>query len=232
MGNPRANLLLSQLPDEDLSSLEPYLQLVSMPKDQLIYEQGSAVNYFYFPTSAVVSFSVRLSDGYQTDVGMADRSGIFPLAVLIEGDSLVSVQVRVSGLAYRMPVDILRREFSKGQALAKLVLMAIRNLLGQLSLSSACLRHHTTLQVLAKLILITSEHRGELEIEMTHGQIAQIIGVRREAITLALQRLEGVGALTCQRGRIRLTDRTRLEDITCGCYRARKYFSVFQPLLV
>ena len=56
MSYQRGNLLLEQLPAQDLQRLLPYLQLVSLSKDQVVYEQDAVVDYFYFPLTAVVSF--------------------------------------------------------------------------------------------------------------------------------------------------------------------------------
>jgi CRP-like cAMP-binding protein len=232
MNFQRGNLLLEQLPTQDLQRLLPYLQLVSLAKDQVVYQQDEVVDYFYFPLTAVVSFAIQLPDGIDTHVALADSSSMFPLSVVVDSHCLLGVHVRIPGLAYRMPVDVLRREFSQCQAFAKLVMKAVRNLLGQLSLSSACFRRHSTQQILAKVLLVALQHRVEQEIEITHGQIADIVGVRREAITLTLKQLEQRGVVECLRGKIRLRDRPMLEDMVCTCYRARKQLGVFQRLLV
>ena len=232
MSYQQGNLLLEQLPSQDLQRLLPYLQLVSLPKDQVVYEQDAVVDYFYFPLTAVVSFAVQLPDGVDTHVALADASGMFPLSVVVDSHCLLKVQVRLPGLAYRLPVDVLRREFSECQAFAKLIMKAVRNLLGQLSLGSACFRRHSTQQILAKVLLVALQHRAEPEIDITHSQIADIVGVRREAVTLTLNQLEQRGVVECLRGKIRLSDKARLEELACTCYRARRHFNMFQRLLV
>ena len=232
MNYQQGNLLLEQLPDEDFGRLRPYLQLVSLEKDQLVCEQDEEVQFFYFPLTAVVAFAITLSDVAKTDVALADCTGMFPLSVIADPHCLLGVQVLLPGLAYRLPVDILRQEFSRGQAFAKLVMKAIRNMMGQLSLSSACFRRHSTPQIVAKLLLVALQHRSEDELDITHGQIADIVGVRREAITLTLKRLENKGVLECTRGKIRLLDRLTLEGFSCDCFRMRNNVRTFQRLLV
>jgi CRP-like cAMP-binding protein len=232
MSFQQGNLLLEQLPTEDVQRLLPYLQLVSLEKNQVVFAQDAPVSHFYFPLTTVVTFSIQTSDGYQTDVALTDCSGMFSLSVVADSHCLLEVRVLLSGLAYRLPVDVLREEFSRGQALAKLVMRAVRHLLAQLSLNSACFRRHSTRQILAKLLLVALHHRREGDLEITHGQVADIVGVRREAITLALKQLEHKGALVCSRGRIRLLDRTVLEGMACDCYRARMNLGMFQRLLV
>lgn len=232
MGFQRGNLLLEQMPEEELQHLIPYLQLVSLEKDQVVCEQDELVSSFYFPLTAVVSFSLLMSDGLETDVALGDCTGMFPLSVVADSHCLLRVKVLLPGLAYRLPVDILRQEFGRGQGFSKLVMRAVRNLLAQLSLSSACFRRHSTRQILAKLLLVTLQHRRDGEMDITHGQIAEVVGVRREAITLALQQFEAKGLVQCTRGKIRLLDRSALEGVACGCYSTRNRLSMFQRLLV
>lgn len=232
MSYQRGNLLLEKLPEEDLKHLLPYLQLVSLEKGQVVCEQDSTVQHFYFPLTAVVTFSILMPDGVKTDVAVADCSSMFPLSVVADTHCLLGVEVLLSGLAYRLPVDVLRREFSRGQAFTKLVMRAVRSLLAQLSMSSACFRRHSTLQITAKLLLVALQHRSEPELEITHGQIAEIVGVRREAITLTLKQLERTGVLECLRGRVLVHDRAALEGLVCVCYQSRHHFGMFQRLLV
>lgn len=232
MSHQRGNLLLEQLPAQDLQRLLPYLQLVSLSKDQVVYEQDALVDYFYFPLTAVVSFAVQLPDGVDTHVALADASGMFPLSGVADSHCLLMVQVRLAGLAYRLPVDVLRREFSECQAFAKLIMKTVRNVLGQLSLGLACFRRHSTQQILAKVLLVALQNRVEPEMEITHSQMADIVGVRREAITLTLKELERRGVVECLRGKVRLIDKARLETLACTCYRARRHFGMFQRLLV
>jgi CRP-like cAMP-binding protein len=232
MNFQQGNRLLDQLPESDLERLRPYLQLVSLGKDQVVCEQDEEVQFFYFPLTAVVAFSITLGDVARTDVALADCTSMFPLSVIADTHCLLGVQVLLPGLAYRLPVDILRQEFARGRAFAQLAMKAVRNMLGQLSLSSACFRRHSTPQIVAKVLLVALQHRTEDELDITHGQIAEIVGVRREAITLTLKRLENKGVLECTRGKIRLFDRSALEGYSCDCFRMRNNVGMFQRLLV
>jgi CRP-like cAMP-binding protein len=232
MSFQQGNLLLDQLPAEEVERVAPYLQLVSLEKDQWVCEQDSIIAHFHFPLTAVVLLSIEMSDGFHTDVALADCTGMFPLSAVADSHCLLGVRVFLPGLAYRIPVDVLRQEFSRGQAFSKLVMRAVRILLAQLSMGTACFRRHSTRQILAKLLLMTLEHRREEGLDITHAQIADIVGVRREAITLALKQLEHKGALECTRGKIRLLDRPTLEGLACNCFRSRTQLGTFQRLLV
>jgi hypothetical protein len=55
---------------------------------------------------------------------------------------------------------------------------------------------------------------------MTQEFIANMLGGRRETVTVAAGRLQDAGLIHYTRGRLRIVDRKRLEEAGCGCYKA------------
>jgi DNA-binding Lrp family transcriptional regulator len=53
---------------------------------------------------------------------------------------------------------------------------------------------------------------------MTQELIANMLGVRREGVTEAAGKLQKLGVIRYQRGRINVLDRPRLEELSCECY--------------
>jgi hypothetical protein len=53
---------------------------------------------------------------------------------------------------------------------------------------------------------------------MTQDLIANMLGVRREGVSLAATRLQKLGVIAYARGTITILDRERLEQIACECY--------------
>ena len=60
------------------------------------------------------------------------------------------------------------------------------------------------------------------ELIMTQELIADMLGVRREGVTVAAGHLQDIGAISYVRGRIQILDRQKLEDTACECYRVVK----------
>ena len=55
---------------------------------------------------------------------------------------------------------------------------------------------------------------------MTQEFIANMLGGRRETVTVAAGRLQDAGLIHYTRGHLRIVDRKRLEETVCECYKA------------
>lgn len=53
---------------------------------------------------------------------------------------------------------------------------------------------------------------------MTHDLIADMLGVRRESVSIAAASLQKKGLIKYVRGMITMLDRRHLETIACECY--------------
>ena len=59
----KGNLLLASLSPGDLAALQPHLKPVHFEQDQVLFKAGDSIDATYFPTSAVISIVVTLSNG-------------------------------------------------------------------------------------------------------------------------------------------------------------------------
>jgi Mn-dependent DtxR family transcriptional regulator len=57
---------------------------------------------------------------------------------------------------------------------------------------------------------------------MTHDLIANMLGVRREGVSIAAGHLQKKGLIEYSRGTITMLDRGRLESTACECYKVVK----------
>jgi CRP-like cAMP-binding protein len=60
------------------------------------------------------------------------------------------------------------------------------------------------------------------ELQMTHEFISNMLGVRREGVTVAAQRLQEKGMISYVRGHIQILDRPELLSHVCECYEVVK----------
>jgi len=60
------------------------------------------------------------------------------------------------------------------------------------------------------------------KLTMTQELISNMLGVRREGVTVAAGKLQSLGVIQYCRGIITVLDRPKLENICCECYRVVK----------
>ena len=60
------------------------------------------------------------------------------------------------------------------------------------------------------------------ELQMTQEFISNMLGVRREGVTKAAQRLQEMGMISYVRGHIQILDRPQLLTHVCECYQVVK----------
>jgi CRP-like cAMP-binding protein len=83
----------------------------------------------------------------------------------------------------------------------------------------ACVSHHRLSQQLIRWILHTVDYSQSTTILFSHAELGMMLGVRREAISLALNELYLLDAVLLKRNRVEVLDRLLLEKMVCECYR-------------
>jgi predicted transcriptional regulator of viral defense system len=88
--------------------------------------------------------------------------------------------------------------------------------------TSVCNRHHTVDNAFSRLLLMSLDRSTGSELLLTHEQVANLLGVRREGVSEAAMRLQRQGLIRYSRGRIQVLDRPGIEVGTCECYKVIK----------
>ena len=130
--------------------------------------------------------------------------------------------VQSAGGAVRMKAKVLQDEFARGGKLQYLLLRYTQALITQISQTAVCNRLHSVEQQLCRWLLLSHDRVQADELIMTQELIADMLGVRREGVTVAAGRLQDAGAIKYVRGRITILDRQKLEKTVCECYRVVK----------
>ncbi len=85
--NPLENRLLARLPGEDYERLLPHLNPVTFALGDVIYEPGRAMNYLYFPTSAIASLIYTTAEGTTAEMGLVGNEGVVGIALFMGGNT-------------------------------------------------------------------------------------------------------------------------------------------------
>ncbi|HBL10317.1 MAG TPA: Crp/Fnr family transcriptional regulator, partial [Cyanobacteria bacterium UBA11162] len=189
--SPPANKLLASLPAPQYQRLTPYLEEVSLPVGQVLYEPGEVIQYVYFPNQAMVSLVSILEDGSTAEVGMVGNDGIVGYPVFLEGNLTTHrAIVQIEDTAMRMNAETLKTEFNRGETLQKLLLRYTQALLTQVSQTAACNRHHPLEERLARWLLTAHDYSLSDELPLTQEFISNMLGTRRASVTVAAGMLQ------------------------------------------
>lgn len=218
MTNPKDNRLLKSISDKDYNNIVPFLQLVRLDKGEELFAIGKRVEHIYFPTTALISLAKDLSDGLSMDSALIGKNSAVGLLLLDIDISINRAYVNSAGFAYRVNKMVLLNQIRSGESLFEIWMAAIRYLSNQLSQNVVCNRFHNVDQRLARWILMTTDALEVNHIPVTHSYLASSIGVRREAVSLSVEKMNDLGILRCTRGLIEVADRERLKAMSCECY--------------
>lgn len=217
------NRLLAALPAEVYGRLEPRLEPTSLPLGKIIYEANDRLSHVYFPTTAIVSLIYTMENGASAEMGVVGSDGVVGIAVFMGGDTTPNrAVVQSAGDALRLELRAFREEYKRIGDLHRLLLLYTQALLTQFSQSAVCNQLHSVYQRLCRCLLLSHDRVQSNELVMTQELISNILGVRREGVSVAAHQLQESGLIRYNRGRITIVDRAGLESRVCECYRVVK----------
>jgi CRP-like cAMP-binding protein len=197
----------------------PLLKLVPMELGKVLYESGDTLRYVFFPADCIVSLLYVLQDGASAEISVVGNEGLIGIALFMGGETTPSrAIVQSAGTAYRLPGQILKDEFHRDADLQLTLLRYTQALITQMAQTAVCNRHHSVDQQLCRWLLLSLDRLTTNQLTMTQELIANMLGVRREGVTEAAGKLQKLGVIQYNRGKITVIDRPKLEELCCECY--------------
>jgi CRP-like cAMP-binding protein len=197
----------------------PLLKLVPMELGKVLYESGDTLRYVFFPADCIVSLLYVLQDGASAEISVVGNEGLIGIALFMGGETTPSrAIVQSAGTAYRLPGQILKDEFHRDADLQLTLLRYTQALITQMAQTAVCNRHHSVDQQLCRWLLLSLDRLTTNQLTMTQELIANMLGVRREGVTEAAGKLQKLGVIRYNRGKITVIDRPKLEELCCECY--------------
>jgi CRP-like cAMP-binding protein len=216
---PRKNQLLATLPQAELQRWLPDLEYVELRLGEVLYEAGGKLSHVYFPTTAIISLLYVMQNGESAEIAVVGNDGVLGISLFMGGDSTPSrALVQSAGGAYRLTAQLMKEEFDRGGLVLHLLLRYTQALITQMVQTAACNKHHSLDQQLCRWLLLSLDRLQGTEMVMTQALIAHMLGVPLAGATEGALKLQAAGLINYTQGRIRVLDRTGLEERTCECY--------------
>ena len=216
---PTSNLLLASLPPEQYRRLLPDLELVELQVGDAIQKPGLPISHVVFPASGIVSMHYQLRDGAALAIALIGREGLVGISrFMVEAPPSSRSVVQSPGDGYRLGAAVIQREIRNGGHLQVLALRYIQALITQMAQTAVCTRYHNLDQQICRWLLLSLDRLPGSELNMSHELVAQLLGVRRERVSVAASHLQDANVLDYSRGHIWILDRAALEERVCECY--------------
>jgi CRP-like cAMP-binding protein len=217
--DPKANQILSALPEGEWLRWVPHFEPVKLPLGQVLYESGAHLRHIYFPTTAIVSLLYVMANGASAEIAVVGNEGLVGISLFMGGESTPSrAVVQSAGGGFRLKAEIMQHEFDRAGPVLHLFLRYTQALITQMAQTAVCNRHHTIDQQLCRWLLLSLDRLQGDELAMTQELIANMLGVRREGVTDGALKLQKAGLIRYWRGHITVLNRKGLEQRVCECY--------------
>ena len=211
--------LLARLPHDEYRRLLPDLERVRLAAKQVLYRPGEPIAHAWFPVDGVVSLHTVLDDGAAVATGLVGREGVVGLPLFLgAAGSPQRAVCQIAGDAWRLPAGAFLAAAGGGGRLPGLLRRYTQARLLLTAQAVACVRRHPPAARCAQWLLLCADRTGTERLALSHAALAQLLGVRRATVTVALGAFRRAGLLASRRGRLDLLDRPGLEAAACACY--------------
>jgi CRP-like cAMP-binding protein len=213
------NRLLDRLPEDEYVRLASSLVSTPLKLKQPLNQADDSILDVYFPTTAVVSTLVLMENGSEVETLLTGAEGMVGLTVALGLDfALHNAICQVPGKAFRLPATAFREAVERSRTLDALMRRYTAMVLRQVTQVVACNALHPVPERLCRWLLMSHDRADRDEFPMTQEFMGEMLGVRRQTVTITAGTLQAAGLITFRRGIIRIVDRSRLEEAACECY--------------
>ena len=212
------NTLLAALPRLDYEAVIASSELVDLEIKRILHEPGEEARHVYFPQSGVISMLTVLEDGSAVEIATVGNEGMVDFAAYLGMESNARWLVQVPGASLKVEASALRNIAARSDHMLSVMHNYMLAMFILVSQTAACNRRHPVEERCARWLLMTHDRVFEDQFPMTHEFLADMLGVRRPSVSIAMGILSRAGFITYRRGRVDVLDREGLESAACECY--------------
>jgi CRP-like cAMP-binding protein len=229
-----SNLLLDSLPRKEHDRVMAHCEPVELRFGKVLCEPDRPFPYLYFPLSGFISLITTLGSHRPLELALIGNEGMLGATQVLGVNAAPSrAVVQGSGSALRISPPQLRQALRECPRLLCTLNRYLYVVMVQLAQSVACGRFHEVEPRLARWLLMSHDRAHCDHLQLTHEDLADMLGVRRSGVTIAAGALQLRKLIHYSRGRITILDRQGLEAAACECYAAlnEDYTRVLRPKL-
>ena len=213
------NGFLSALSADDYELIRAHLRTVDMARDAVLVETGEVLKRAYFPHRGVISLVVKLARGEHVQVAMIGRDSLLgAFSAIGDARELNSAVVLVAGVASVLDLERLRTAAEQSASLRTLLARHGLAVYAQIQQTAGCNAAHPVESRLSRCLLQTHDLSGDSRLLLTQEALAQMIGARRNSVSLVANTLQHANFIHYSRGHIQILNLDGLRQTACECY--------------
>ncbi len=218
------NRLLASLPRKMRDRIGAEATTVDLTFGDILADPGQPHASVWFPLTGFISLVAKVKNHPPLELGLIGNEGVLGASVALGVDAVpMGAVVQGSGSALRLSASRFRRCLRDSPALERSMHRYLYVTLAQLAQSAACARFHEVRPRLARWLLMTHDRTQADDLNLTHQFLADMLGVRRSAVTIAAGAFQDQGLIEYTRGAVTVLDRQGLEAASCECYAATRH---------
>jgi hypothetical protein len=213
------NKILSLLPPGELDAVLERTEMVTVETKESVWERHTPIRFVHFPEDCIISLVTDLNDGDKVEAMTVGNDGFVGIAIFngLAASKLTAIG-QITGNSRRMASEHFTELAGSCAGLDRLIHRYSQFVFETVAQSAACNRLHVIEQRCARWLLMSHDRVGRDRFDLTQEFLAEMLGVRRPGVTVAMGVLEKAGLIAHGRGNITVTNRAGLEKAACECY--------------
>ena len=200
--------LFAEASESGLTRLAEAARPLTLPRGRVLFERGDEPDAAYVVVSGRLAVGVREPDGLEVHFADLGPGAMLGEAAVIDGGPRTATVTAISDARlFRLPKQALLDLLGEEPALA---LALLRDVVAKLRRADDQIEERSALPLAARLARFLLATGGT--IHMTQSQLAERMGVSREAVNRQLAALSREGIVTASRGRITVLHPEALRD--------------------
>lgn len=177
--------------------------------------------FTYFPITCVAVIGIRATGCPSMFLRFSGHSGVVGLEKIFQISKVeLEAAICCAGYAFAIPTKVLSQYLDDTTLSNGWNSRYISLHVDEVSVSAYCAQSHNSSQRVARVLLEAFDNLpGGSEVTLTHSKLADLVGVRRETVSLDLVKWAHMGIISTKKGAIKIEQRERLSKIACDCYR-------------
>ena len=213
------NGFLAALSEDDFELIRSHLKTIELTHELVLVEVDEILKRAYLPHRGLISLVVRLAKGEHVQIAMIGRDSLFgSFSAFGDPTALNGAVVLVPGVASTIDVDRLRAAAEQSATFRAALIRHGLAVYAQIQQTAGCNAAHTVESRLARCLLQVRDFARSDKLMLTQESMAQMIGARRNSVSLVASTLQQANYIHYSRGHIEITNLEGLRRTSCECY--------------